>query len=77
MASRNPSDDVSSSSDIRAVSRAADVLGLFGPETPELTASEVGEKIGLNRFTAGSGPPIIRQNPRLSPHTPPLVPQSM
>jgi DNA-binding IclR family transcriptional regulator len=52
MASRNPSDDASSSSDIRAVSRAADVLGLFGAETPELTASEVGEKIGLNRTTA-------------------------
>jgi DNA-binding IclR family transcriptional regulator len=52
MASRNPSDDVSSSSDIRAVSRAADVLGLFSAETPELTASEVGEKIGLNRTTA-------------------------
>jgi DNA-binding IclR family transcriptional regulator len=52
MASRNLSADVSSSSDIRAVSRAADVLSLFGAETQELTASEVGEKIGLNRTTA-------------------------
>ncbi|MDT5149172.1 MAG: hypothetical protein QOI01_905 [Mycobacterium sp.] len=51
MASPTTSAD-SSSSDIRAVSRAADVLGLFGAETQELTAAEVGEKIGLNRTTA-------------------------
>ena len=34
-------------------------------------------KIGSRRFTASSGPPIIRQYPRSRPQTPPLVPQSM
>ena len=33
-------------------------------------------KIGSRRFTTGASPPIIRQKPRSSPHTPPLVPTS-
>jgi DNA-binding IclR family transcriptional regulator len=40
------------SGDIRAVIRAADVLGLFGDDTPEITVADVSERIGLNRTTA-------------------------
>lgn len=38
--------------EIQAVSRAADVLRLFGPETQELTAAEAAERLGMNRTTA-------------------------
>jgi DNA-binding IclR family transcriptional regulator len=41
-----------SGSDIQAVVRAGQVCALFGPETRELTAVEVSERLGLNRTTA-------------------------
>jgi DNA-binding IclR family transcriptional regulator len=37
--------------DIQAVSRAAQILRLFGPERPKLTATEASEQLGLNRTT--------------------------
>jgi response regulator of citrate/malate metabolism len=41
-----------SGSDIQAVARVGQICGLFGPHTTELTASEVAERLGLNRTTA-------------------------
>jgi DNA-binding IclR family transcriptional regulator len=38
--------------DIQAVSRVSQILSLFDPATPELTAGEVAERLGLNRTTA-------------------------
>jgi DNA-binding IclR family transcriptional regulator len=38
-------------SDIQAVSRMAQILGLFGPEDPELSVSEATERLNLNRTT--------------------------
>lgn len=38
-------------SDIQAVSRMAQILGLFGPEAPELSVSEATERLRLNRTT--------------------------
>ena len=38
--------------DIQAVSRTAQILGLFGPETPELSVAETTRRLGLNRTTA-------------------------
>jgi DNA-binding IclR family transcriptional regulator len=38
--------------EIQSVSRAAQILRLFGPETPEITAAEAAERLGLNRTTA-------------------------
>lgn len=38
--------------DIQAVGRAAQILGLFSNETPELTAATVAARLGLNRSTA-------------------------
>lgn len=38
--------------EIQAVSRVADILGLFGPEMPQVTAAEAAELLGLNRTTA-------------------------
>lgn len=38
--------------EIQAVSRAAQILALYGPETPVLTAAEAAERLGLNRTTA-------------------------
>lgn len=40
------------SAEIQAVSRAAQILALYGPETPVLTAAEAAERLGLNRTTA-------------------------
>ncbi|MGP3929468.1 IclR family transcriptional regulator [Nonomuraea sp. KM88] len=37
--------------DIQAVSRTAQILGLFGPETPELSVAEATRRLGLNRTT--------------------------
>ncbi|AGP60597.1 IclR family transcriptional regulator [Streptomyces rapamycinicus] len=37
--------------DIQAVSRAGQILELFGPQTPEITAAEAAARIGLNRTT--------------------------
>ena len=39
-------------SDIGAVAKVGQVLGLFGPRSLELTANEVAEKTGMNRTTA-------------------------
>jgi len=41
-----------SSSDIQAVARVGQICGLFGPQTSELSAVEIAERIGLNRTTA-------------------------
>lgn len=41
----------SSGSEIQAVDRAAQILALFGPETPEITAGMAAEKLRLNRTT--------------------------
>jgi DNA-binding IclR family transcriptional regulator len=38
--------------DIQAVSRVSQILSLFDPATPEVTATEVAERLGLNRTTA-------------------------
>jgi DNA-binding IclR family transcriptional regulator len=38
--------------DIQAVSRVSQILSLFDPATPEVTAGEVAERLGLNRTTA-------------------------
>src|SRR6185369_6319519 len=38
--------------DIQAVSRVSQILALFDPATPEVTAGEVAERLGLNRTTA-------------------------
>lgn len=40
-----------SNGDIQAVSRTAQILTLFGPETPEVTVAEAAERLGLNRTT--------------------------
>ncbi|TXL62680.1 IclR family transcriptional regulator [Aeromicrobium terrae] len=37
--------------DIQAVSRTAQILGLFAPETPELSVAEATKRLGLNRTT--------------------------
>lgn len=38
--------------DIQAVSRVSQILALFDPGTPELSAGEVADRLGLNRTTA-------------------------
>jgi len=40
------------SAEIQAVSRAAQILALYGPDTPVLTAVEAAVRLGLNRSTA-------------------------
>jgi DNA-binding IclR family transcriptional regulator len=52
MAPSDMTDPVGEPAEIQSVSRAAQVLGLFGPLTPEVTAAEVAERLGLNRTTA-------------------------
>ena len=37
--------------DIQAVSRTAQILGLFAPETPELSVAEATRRLGLKRTT--------------------------
>ncbi|WP_344344725.1 IclR family transcriptional regulator [Agrococcus versicolor] len=44
--------DEASSSDIQSVARVGQICALFGPDTDELTAAEVAERLGLNRTTA-------------------------
>jgi DNA-binding IclR family transcriptional regulator len=39
-------------SDIQAVARAGQICALFGPDTTELTAADVSQRLGLNRTTA-------------------------
>lgn len=45
-------DDGRASSDIRAVARIGQILGLYGPQVLELTAADIAESTGLNRTTA-------------------------
>lgn len=45
-------DDAGDGAEIQAVSRAAQILALFGPDTPVLTAAEAASRLGLNRTTA-------------------------
>ncbi|HLU56668.1 MAG TPA: IclR family transcriptional regulator [Pseudonocardia sp.] len=52
MVGPDPTDPVAEPAEIQSVSRAAQILRLFGPETPEITASEAAERLGLNRTTA-------------------------
>lgn len=52
MAASDMTDPVVEPAEIQSVSRAAQVLGLFGPATPEITAAEAAERLGLNRTTA-------------------------
>jgi DNA-binding IclR family transcriptional regulator len=51
MASGAPDTGAASNGDIQAVSRTAQILTLFGPETPEITVAEAAERLGLNRTT--------------------------
>ena len=44
--------DKGDQADIQAVSRVSQILALFEPATPEVTATEVAERLGLNRTTA-------------------------
>jgi DNA-binding IclR family transcriptional regulator len=46
-----PDDARPGGTDIQAVDRAAQILRLFGPETPELTAADAAERLELNRTT--------------------------
>ena len=41
-----------STSDIQAVARVGQICALFGPETSELSAADVADRLGLNRTTA-------------------------
>lgn len=41
-----------SSFDIQSVTRAGQILALFGPHTTEVTATEVADRLGFNRTTA-------------------------
>jgi DNA-binding IclR family transcriptional regulator len=47
-----PGEDTAAPGEIQAVSRAAQILGLLGPEVPELTAAGTAELLDLNRTTA-------------------------
>jgi DNA-binding IclR family transcriptional regulator len=49
--SDRPDDTRSGGTEIQAVDRAAQILRLFGPETPELTAADAAERLDLNRTT--------------------------
>lgn len=51
MASRVPETGAASNGDIQAVSRTAQILTLFGPDTPEITVAEAAERLRLNRTT--------------------------
>lgn len=52
MAASDMTDPMGEPAEIQSVSRAAQILGLFGPQTPEVTAAEAAERLGLNRTTA-------------------------
>ncbi|GAB3462700.1 IclR family transcriptional regulator [Actinophytocola sediminis] len=51
MTSGGPETGTASNGDIQAVSRTAQILTLFAPETPEITVAEAAERLGLNRTT--------------------------
>lgn len=50
--SRSQDADRSDQADIQAVSRVSQILSLFDPATPEVTANMVAERLELNRTTA-------------------------
>jgi DNA-binding IclR family transcriptional regulator len=47
-----PAADQAAQADIQAVSRVSQILALFEPAMPELSAGEVADRLGLNRTTA-------------------------
>lgn len=47
-----PIKDAGASGDIQAVARAAQILGLFGPQRPLVTVADGASLLGLNRTTA-------------------------
>ncbi len=47
-----PPDNFVPTADIRAVSRAAQVLNLFTPAQPEISATAVAQQLAMNRTTA-------------------------
>lgn len=49
MSTGDSTEETSSGGDIRAVIRAAEVLGLFGDDSPEITVADVSKRIGLDR----------------------------
>ena len=49
---RSPDTDRGDQADIQAVSRVSQILSLFDPATPEVTANMVAERLDLNRTTA-------------------------
>jgi len=49
---RSPEVDRGDQADIQAVSRVSQILSLFEPATPEVTANMVAERLDLNRTTA-------------------------
>lgn len=49
---RSPDADRGDQADIQAVSRVSQILSLFDPATPEVTANMVAERLDLNRTTA-------------------------
>ena len=49
---RSPDTDRGDQADIQAVSRVSQILSLFEPATPEVTANMVAERLDLNRTTA-------------------------
>jgi DNA-binding IclR family transcriptional regulator len=51
MTSEVPEAGTAPNGDIQAVSRTAQILTLFGPDTPEITVAEAAERLGLNRTT--------------------------
>lgn len=65
-----------SNGDIRAVSRTAQILTLFGPGTPEITVAEAAERLGLNRttlhryFASLEGAGLLERTERSSVFTP-------
>lgn len=52
LAMANPEVGEGTSFDIQSVSRVGQILSLYGPQTTELTAADVAERLGLNRTTA-------------------------
>ncbi|MGO2112700.1 MAG: IclR family transcriptional regulator [Pseudoclavibacter sp.] len=51
MAEREKSDGRTGGAEIQAVDRAAQILSVFGPERPQITAAEAAELLDLNRTT--------------------------
>lgn len=52
MATTDPKGAGPANGDIQAVTRAAQIITLFGPDSPELSAATAAERLNLNRTTA-------------------------